>query len=767
MTFQRHHQDPPEKYVFIERLMSDHGFAIITSVIGLCTLFVTSFIRLHSERIQQYRDNFCVGVVIFALLEILLLYAMRRNFWLEKKELLQSERALRLSEERMNLALNGMSDGLWDWNIATQEIYYSPRFMALTGHTAYELPYAIETFTTLVHPDDLSRVHDAIRRHFKDRSPYRIEYRLKHKYGHYVWCEARGQAQWNEHGSATRMTGFTMDVSEHKLAEQHLLEARTDAERATKLKSEFLANMSHELRTPMNGVIGMSQLLLSGNLNPNDHSYAETILQSAENLLYLLNDILDLSKIEAGKIELEHIPFDLYTLCDDVCDIMTPKTGEKQLELLLHYSTDTKRYVYGDPGRVRQILLNLITNAIKFTDEGSIEIHFTSKIIDNTYVQFTCEVRDSGIGIPADKQDYIFNKFSQADETTTRKFGGTGLGLAICKDLTHMMGGEIGVKSTLGEGSTFWFTMVLEKNYSGRLQTAAMNQTRSITTQYNLSESRHPHNKKMEKNASLKNVRILLAEDNPVNQRVAVKMLEKYGCEVVAVNNGQEALSTLEKDRAFDLVLMDCQMPVMDGYEATDMIRTMETTGHLPHMPVIAFTANALKGDDQKCYDAGMDDYITKPINPAALEKILMEWISYAKRIDCVHEKVATEAPPAITLAHDITLDEKIFNRFSTMVGDEIVPLLASHRESLKEYLHMLRISLDAGSFLEVSRAAHTIKSSNSNLGASKTVYLARQIETLARSISPDIDRLRELAQQLEIESQKAEREINKKMASG
>lgn len=898
MNFPRRNRQPVEKYIFIEQLMSTHGFYIISGAILLSTLFITGFIQLDNFRVEQYRQNFCIGVAVFALCEIGLLYAMRASFWREKKAIIHSEQALRLSEERLNLAVNGMTDGLWDWNVATGEIYYSPRFMALTGHAPFELPYTIETFTALVHPEDLARVHESLRNHFKQRSHYRIEYRLKHKEGHYVWCQARGQAQWDENDHAIRMTGFTMDVSEHKLAEHNLQEARAEAERATHLKSEFLANMSHELRTPMNGVIGMSQLLLSGNLSATERGYAETIMQSAENLLYLLNDILDLSKIEAGKIELEHIPFDLHLLCEDVCEMMTPKTSEKKLELLLHYSNETRRYVYGDPGRVRQILLNLITNAIKFTDKGSIEISVTSHMITPKSVEFNFEVKDSGIGIPQDKQDYIFNKFSQADGSTTRKFGGTGLGLAICKDLTRMMGGDIGVRSTLGEGSTFWFSMVLEKNLDGR-KTIEINSSISLAglnilviddnptariiikeqlsaeecevtlaesvsdamhiltkpkhfdiaivdymmpemdgielckqlkinrncehihvlmltamplrgdsqrmqqagfcgylckplaqrylrdalqviahsiktkqpvpfiTQHNLKESSDRSLNSMDQSTRLNNVRILLAEDNIVNQRVAVKMLEKYGCEVVAVHNGQQAVRELQHGEHFDLVFMDCQMPVMDGYEATGAIRQFEAKHQLPHKPVVAFTAHALKGDDQKCYAAGMDDYITKPINIRELEKILIRWIPAQKRIDCVHSyeepTIKNTARPPV----NDSLDEDIFNRFSLMIGDEIIPLIASHRQTSRDYFDMLKQSLETGNLGNISLAAHTIKSSNANLGATKTVHLARQIETLARSASPDISTLRELAKQLETEAQKADMAIERRMSQG
>jgi CheY-like chemotaxis protein len=370
-------------------------------------------------------------------------------------------------------------------------------------------------------------------------------------------------------------------------------------------------------------------------------------------------------------------------------------------------------------------------------------------------VEFFCEVRDSGIGIPEDKQDYIFNKFSQADGTTTRKFGGTGLGLAISKDLCRMMGGSIGVRSKLGEGSTFWFTMVLEKNHNGRKEAIA-----ALSEPHALKDAGSNEQKAFDKNTALHNVRILLAEDNIVNQRVAVKMLQKYGCEVVAVQNGQQALHNFQHSGPFDIIIMDCQMPIMDGYEATQTIRELEKKYGWRHMPVIAFTAHALKGDDQKCFQAGMDDYITKPISISELERILMRWISANKRIDCVHETKEIDEV-------DDALDDKIFMRFYKMVEDEMESLIESHREATRDYFKMLRTSLEIQNFSEISKAAHTIKSSHANFGAMKTVRLAREIETHARTEMPDITMLCALAQELEKEARRVDAAISRKMSNG
>ncbi|MCA9731179.1 response regulator [candidate division KSB1 bacterium] len=403
---------------------------------------------------------------------------------------------------------------------------------------------------------------------------------------------------------------LTEEISQHQHAKKELIAAREVAEDATRSKSEFLANMSHEIRTPMNGIMGMTDILLDMELSAEQKEVADTIKASGASLLTIINDILDFSKIEAGKLNLEAVNFDFRDMMEQIGKMLGVLAKAKDSSLSCQIAEDVPQYLVGDPVRLRQIIINYTNNALKFSNRKPVVIHASVEKKQAKKIRLRLAVSDKGIGIPAEKFGVLFHSFSQVDTSTTRKFGGTGLGLTIAKKLSELMNGEVGVESMVGKGSTFW--AIVELGIGER------------TVQ--LKDADQHEEVEMDKTA----VHILIAEDNIINQKVATMTLEKMGYTADIAENGRVAVDML-KIGEYHIVLMDVQMPEMDGYEATKAIRNGDAHEFNKNIHIIAMTANAMKGDREKCLAAGMNDFVAKPVNRRELKSAIIHFLQHAE----------------------------------------------------------------------------------------------------------------------------------------
>jgi PAS domain S-box-containing protein len=790
----------------------------------------------------------------------------------------QVEQALKESQKRLNLVVDATDAGVWDWQVQSGKVKFNARWAQLTGYSLRDFGASdIDTWQSLIKSSDLVLSKQLLEQHWQgETDSYSFELRMKHKDGHWVWVLDTGKVvERDDEDQPLRMIGTSVDISMRKEAEQTLISAKNSAEEAARAKSEFLASMSHEIRTPMNGVLGMLGLLKQSTLTSEQLQRVNVAQSSGQSLLSVINDILDFSKIEANKLEFEIIDFNLHSMLSEFAETMAYSAQAKGLELVLDTNNIEESMVRGDPSRLRQILTNLVGNAIKFTAQGEILIRANVKNVDSKGVVLTMMVADTGIGIPENKQSKLFDSFSQVDTSTTREYGGTGLGLTIVKKLCELMNGSIDLESKNGEGSTFEVNVLLEKSEQSaqivplveidklnilivddnstnrdvlrsQLEIWGVSVTEANSAEQALSicdelfsqqgsehffdvalldmqmpkmdgetlgkrliaDHRFQHMKlimmtSMTANGDTKkfidlgfsayftkptntsdlfnalaevskdgqkilsarplvtreylktiskgeaipcwaeDTRILLVDDNHINQLVAQGVLSDLGLQADIANHGKEAISSLlstHNTLPYSLVLMDCQMPEMDGYEATQAIRAGDAGELYIRVPIVAMTANAMQGDKNKCIAAGMDDYLSKPVNPEDLLRKLKNYLKFS-----VEENVKTRPIQAIedTVSlkeldrpddNDLTWDKA--GALVRIGGNEaLLKTLAGIfvRDGLKQ-LTELKAAVIAENYQEATHVAHSVKGVAANLGGLKLQSVSAALEQAAKN---------------------------------
>ena len=668
------------------------------------------------------------GNILYVLLSTEMIPSQGRQFLLTAMIDITDRRTteLKLLQERQRLdsIIQGTRSGTWEWNVQTSEVVINDIWAQMLGYTIEELdPISIKTWEMLVHPDDLKMARELLQRHFSSELDfYECHVRMKHKDGHWVWVHNRGQVvTCTADGHPLMMFGTNSDITNAKRVEEELRQtnqslaeatARANdmarrAEAANRAKSDFLAMMSHEIRTPMNAVLGMTSLLLNTTLDPRQTEFARTVATSGQALLDIINEILDFSKIEAGDhFQLELEVFSLRELVDGVVRLLKPRADERRIALAAELAADIPDCLKSDNGRLRQVVMNLVGNAIKFTDQGGVKVRVQCPQSQARQVRLRFEVADTGIGISAEDAARLFEPFTQADSGASRRRGGTGLGLAISKRIVELMGGRMGVESVPGQGSLFWFELDLEVP-----QSLPASPPSALTIESE-SERRLPSAATRGGLAPVRPLRILVAEDHEPNRRLAMFMLESLGYSADFAGNGLEAVEAWER-ADHDIIIMDCQMPGMDGFAATREIRRREAArpaSEAPRVRIVALTANAVKGDRELCLAAGMDGYLSKPYTAQQLREVLEQRPAQAPKT------TPTLAGPTMPAAAGF--DPQRPAQLCADLGEEGVrDIIEDFLKDLPQRAVEMETLAAAGQFEELARLAHSLQGIGRTLG--------------------------------------------------
>ncbi len=655
---------------------------------------------------------------------------LRSSIHRESNSRLLAEEALDETRDRLQLAVEAAGLALWDWQLTSPTVFLSARWGELIGDVAMDAQWDLDKLRDLVHPDDLLRLRPKVRALLDGTLQREVFQHRVRRFDGWVWVETHAMvAEQDKRRHPLRLMGTLADIGERKRAELETARARELAEQASRAKSAFLANMSHEVRTPLNALMGLTRMLMDSPLNDEQKSWLALMDSSANALLALLNDILDLSRIEAGKLGIEQVRFELRPVLDEAVGPYAGQARAKPLSFDLEVDEAVPSWVRGDPGRLRQVLGNLLSNALKFTPKnGSIQVRVQRSGDVEGVPLLHFAVRDSGVGISRKQQATIFDAFTQADVSTSRRFGGSGLGLAICDRLARLMGGRIELQSELGQGSLFTLALPLpDASADAGAPTSAPAELEGIA----------------QASARYAGQVVLLAEDNPVNELMMRQMLLQLGFTVRVARGGAQAVS-LWQQGGVDLVLMDVQMPGMSGLDATRTIRQAEARRRLPRTPIVAVTASAMRGDRQMCLDAGMDGYTAKPVSPQALiremDRVLAQGTTDNEaptpsqgtaqlNLEPVDkpERQRLDAQPAVDL-------DKLRRRLD---GDEasLQELAQAMRLDLVDRMQGLKAALDQRDSESAVAHAHGLKGSLGSMTAERGARLAKGLELAARTV--------------------------------